>query len=391
MAASSRLCYWSASKVHFHVPLVGRHSIRHGGGTSPGSPTITPAVLVAGLLLGGSSLGLASEEAESITVEPAPAPIDPTPPPDRKHPTNPLPGIIGLAGIAGALAALQRRGDDLSPAAGLSLDPGKVVVFIPGHGQSHGSLVFADLIEYMGLDDDSVRYFDYRWVEGGASAPAASEAVLLDDVASALNSYLAGVSGDGREIYLVGFSKGGATVAELVADWDDGRWGPSESVVGAALLDPPIAGGKLGWLQSVGRFWGPLPDDGGYDPVGCTFLGFNCSDRRTGLGVNAGVDVVVIRNPKAGVTSFSDHPAGLRVYDAADDGPTIGEQLIRNPFALPRRISDAHEAVLHDRNVADCIVAELTSGICDLPETRPKPSLSDLGRTEIRPPSQQVP
>jgi hypothetical protein len=79
----------------------------------------------------------------------------------------------------------------------------------------------------------------------------------------------------------------------------------------------------------------------------------------------------------------------LRVYDAADDGPTIWEQLARNPFALPGRISEAHEAVLHDRNVADCIVAEMTSGICDLPETRPKPSLSDLGRTEIRPPSRQ--
>ncbi len=370
-----------------HVPLVGRRSIRHCGGTSPGSLAITPAILVAGLLLGGSSLGLAGEEADSITVDPAPVPIEPTPAPDRERPVDPLPGMIGLAGMAGALAALQRRGDDLSPADGLSLDPGPVVVFVPGHGQSHGSSAFADLIEYMGLDDDSVRHFDYRWVEGGASASAASEAVLLDDAASALNAYLAGVSGDGREIYLVGFSKGGAMIAELVADWDDGRWGPSESVVGAALLDPPIAGGKLGWLQSVGRFWGPFPDDGGYNPVGCTFLGFNCSDRRAGLGLNAGVDVVVIRNPKAGVTSFADHPAGLRVYDAADDGPTIGEQLMRNPFALPRRISDAHEAVLHDRNVADCIVAELTSGTCDLPETRPTPSLSELGRSETRPPS----
>ncbi|MCH7584388.1 MAG: alpha/beta hydrolase [Acidobacteria bacterium] len=340
-------------------------------------------------MLGGSSLGLAGDETEPIIVEPAPPPVEPIPASDQEHPIDPLPGMLGVAGIAAALAALQRRGDDLSPGAGLSLDPGPVVVFIPGHGQSHGSSAFADLIEYMGLDDGSVRHFDYRWVDGGSSASAASEAVLLDDAASALNAYLAGVAGDGREIYLVGFSKGGAMVAELVADWDDGRWGPSDSVVGAALLDPPIARGKLGWLQGVGRFWGPLPDDGGYDPVGCTLLRFNCSDRRVGLGLNSGVDVLVIRNPKAGVTSFGDHPAGLRVYDAADDGPTIWQQLIRNPFALPWRISEAHEAVLHDRNVADCITAELTSGTCDLPKTKPAPRLSSLRRPAIRPPSGQ--
>ncbi len=372
-----------------HTPLVGRRNLRHGVGTSLRSSAITPVILLAGLLLGGSSLGLAGEETEPITVEPEPVPIEPIPASDQEHPFEPLSGMLGLAGIAAALAALQRRGDDLSPGGGLSLDPGPIVVFVPGHGQSHGSSAFAELIEYMELDDDSVRHFDYRWVEGGLSASAASEAVLLDDAASALNAYLAGVAGDGREIYLVGFSKGGATVAELVADWDDGRWGPSDSVVGAALLDPPIARGKLGYLQSVGRFWGPLPDDGGYNPIGCTFLGHNCSDRRVGLGLDAGVEVVVIRNPKAGLTSFGDHPAGLRVYDAPDDGPTIWEQLARNPFALPGRISEAHEAVLHDRNVADCIVAELNSGTCDLPKTMPKPSLSDLGRTEIRPPSRQ--
>ncbi len=372
-----------------HSPLVGRRSLRHGVGTSRRSSAITPVILLAGLLLGGSSLGLAGDDTEPIAVEPEPVPIEPIPASNQEHPVEPLPGILGMAGIAAALAALQRRGDDLSPGSGLSLDPGPVVVFVPGHGQSHGSSAFADLIEYMDLDDDSVRHFDYRWVEGGTSASAASEAVLLDDAASALNAYLAGVAGDGREIYLVGFSKGGATVAELVADWDDGRWGPSGSVVGAALLDPPMARGKLGWLQSIGRFWGPFPDDGGYNPVGCTFLGHNCSDRRAGLGLNAGVEVVVIRNPKAGLTSFADHPAGLRVYDAADDGPTIWEQLATNPFALPGRISEAHEAVLHDRNVADCIVAELTSGTCDLPERGSAPRLSSLRRWAIRPPSGQ--
>lgn len=302
---------------------------------------------------------------------------------------DPIPGMLGIAGIAAALAAIQRRGDDLSPGIGLSLDAGPLVVFVPGHGQPQGSKAFADLVGYMGLDESGVGYFDYRWVDGGADASAASEAVGIDDAATALNAYLAGVAGDGREIYLVGFSKGGATVAELVADWDDGRWGPSSSVIGAALLDPPMARGPLGRLQSFGRLWGPIPDDGGYDPVECAFLWFGCSDRRIDLGLKAGVEVLVIRNPKAAVTSFGDNPAGLRVYDAADAGPTIWGQLARNPFALPRRIAEAHDAVLRDRKVADCIVAELRSGTCDLPRTRPTSPLPGLTRGRGRAPGSQ--
>jgi len=330
------------------------------------------------MLFGGGTLGLAGDEAEPVVLEPGPVPVESAPAPTGGRPTDPLPGMFGLAALAAALAVLQRRGADLSPGAGLSLDAGPVVVFVPGHGQPEGSSAFADLIENMGLDDTSVRHFDYRWVDGGSNASAASQNVGIDDAASALNSYLAGVAGDGREVYLVGFSKGGATVAELVADWDDGRWGPADSVVGAALLDPPIARGPHGRLQSMGQFWGSLPDDGGYDPIQCTFLGFGCSDRRAGLGHSAGVEVVVIRNPKAALTSFGDLPAGLRVYDAADDGPTIWGQLARNPFALPWRIAEAHDAVLHDQKVAECIVAELASGTCDLPKTRPAPRLPSL-------------
>ena len=345
------------------------------------------SLAVALLFFGGGTLGLTGDEAEPVTVEPEPGSVEPAADPSGGHPPDPLPGLIGLAGLAAALAVVQRRGDDLSPGDGLSLDAGPIVVFVPGHGQPHGSSAFADLIENMGVDD--VRHFDYRWVDGGTSASAASEDVAIDDAVSALNSYLAGVVGDGREVYLVGFSKGGATVAELVADWDDGRWGPADSVVGAALLDPPIARGPHGRLQSMGRFWGTLPDDGGYDPVQCTFLGFGCSDRREGLGHDAGVEVVVIRNPKAALTSFGDHPAGLRVYDAADDGPTIWGQLARNPFALPGRIAEAHNAVLHDPEVARCIVAELRSGTCDLPKTRPVPRLPGLTRGAGRGPGLQ--
>lgn len=348
--------------------------------------SINAATLIIGLLLlGGGSLGLeGDEDAGSLPMEPDPAPGDSSPAPDGASPDSPMPGLLGMASLAAALAALQQRREDLSPADGLSLDAGPIVVFVPGHGQSQGAEAFADLIEYMGVDPETVRHFDYRSIDGGSSASTASADVGIDDAVTGLNSYLDGVAGDGREIYLVGFSKGGATVAELVADWDAGRWGPSGSVIGAALLDPPIAGGSLGWLQSLGRHWGPVPDDGGYEPVQCVILGHGCSDRRIGLGRESAVDVVVVRNPKAAVTSLGDVPVGLRVYNAADDGPTIGGQLLRNPFALPSRIAQAHDAVLHDRKVAECVVAELRSGRCDLPRAKPAPRLPSFTRGPIK-------
>jgi hypothetical protein len=300
----------------------------------------------------------------------------------------PAGGLIGLAGIAAALAALQRR-DDLSPGAGLALEAGPIIVFVPGHGQPPGSSAFADLIEYMEVQSEDVRHFDYRLVDGSSDASQASEDVRIDDAATGLNAYLDGVAGDGRQIYLVGFSKGGATIAELVADWDAGRWGPADSVIGAALLDPPISAGAHGWLQSLGRHWGPVPDDGGYDPVQCTFLGFGCSDRRAGLGERSDVEVVVVRNPKAGVTSFADRPAGLRIYDAADEGPTILGQLARNPLGIAGRIAEAHDAVLHDQRVAACVMAEIRSGRCDLPERSASPPLPNLRRPAVRAPGGQ--
>lgn len=339
-------------------------------------------------LLGGGTLGLTSGE-------PAPAPADSPEPPGSPNPPEipaPLdPAIVGLGAIAAALAALQKRTGGLSPSAGLALETAAdpVVVFVPGHGQPHGSVAFSDLIALMEIEDDSIRHFDYRWVDVGSNAAEASRDVFVDEAATALNAYLGGVAGDGRPIYLVGFSKGGATVAELIADWDDGRWGPSGWIEGAALLDPPIARGAHGWLQSIGRFWGSLPDDGGYDPVECGLLGLICSDRRDYLGRASGIDVIVIRNPKAAVTSFGDHPRGLRVYDAADRGPTIWGQIARNPFGLPGRIAEAHNAVLADRAVAECIVAEIRAGRCDLPPTDRPTRLPGLTQRAARAPALQ--
>jgi len=342
------------------------------------------------LLGGGGELALAEPEPTPATPSSGAAADAPSDDPAPPVPEAPSPaGPMGVAAGAAALAAILARRERLSPSGALSLEAAPLIVFVPGHGQPHGSTAFADLVEHMALDEESARYFDYRSAGGGNSPSLASQSVPVEAAASALNAYVAGVADGGRPVYLVGFSKGGATIAELVADWDRGRWGPSDAVIGAALLDPPIASGAHGWLQSLGRRIGPVPDDGGYDPVRCRFLGFGCVDSRAGLGDESGVDVVVVRNPKAGVTSFADVPPGLRVFDAPDDGPTLAGQLGRNPLALPGRIARAHEAVLHDRRVADCIVAELRSGRCDLPRRRPPPRLPSLRRQAIRAPSGQ--
>ena len=80
------------------------------------------------------------------------------------------------------------------------------------------------------------------------------------------------------------------------------------------------------------------------------------------------MEVVVVRNPVSGVASFGDAPAGLRVYDAADGGPGLIATLLTRPWAVFRRITEAHNAVLHDQAVADCIVAEMRRpGTCSLP------------------------
>jgi hypothetical protein len=280
-----------------------------------------------------------------------------------------LPGAVVVGAMLGLL--ISRR-DGPGAALNLAVPEENLVVFVPGHGQGSGQQAFDDLVDLMGLEPENARFFDYRLAGGWADHRMASEQLSVRDAASSLNSYLGAVAEDGRPIYLVGFSKGGATIAHLIAAWDDGAYGPSDSVAGAALLDPPLAAGSLGWAQSAGRFWGFVPDDGGYDPVRCDFMWFGCDDARDNLGGPSGVDVVVVRNPRAGVTSFSDFPEALRIYNAVDDGPGLWDQLWRNPFGLPARISQAHEAVLDDPNVARCLVAEMWDpGSCDLPRHQP--------------------
>jgi hypothetical protein len=335
-------------------------------------------VLAAGILATtlsfGGGLGLLPTEAPSspTTATPAPSATDQTPPsgPKRGIPAGPLTGALAGAAV---LVQSNRRGRPSSQpspggALGLRPPPDMRVVFVPGHGNPQAAIVFRELVEMTGIDPGSVRWFDYRWITGIDDHRLAAKLVPVDVAAMSLNSFLAGVAAEGHPVYVVGFSKGGATMAHLVAEWDRGLPGPADAVVGTALLDPPIASGATGRLQSIGRFWGGIPDDGGYDPVRCKVLRVMCTDTRVGLGAAAGVEVIVIQNPKAGITNVGKPPPGLRVVEAPDDGPEILEQILRNPVKLPWRISEAHRAVLRNQDVADCIVDEMHSpGSCALP------------------------
>jgi hypothetical protein len=277
-----------------------------------------------------------------------------------------LPVGAALGGLAAGVAALAAglwttRREDWPVA-----DPAEpLVVFVGGHGSGPAPGIFAHLVTLMGLDPADARYFDYRWADGGADHVRASQGATADETADALAGYLAGLSALGRPLYLVGFSKGGAGIAELVARWDRGQPG-AENVQGAALLDPPLAAGIHGFLQSLGTLWGPLADDGGYRPVTCSL--WSCTDSRAHLGEASGVQVMVVRNPQSGVANFADLPAGLTVYEASDGGPGFWETLFTRPWALAGRIGEAHTAVLHDPRVAGCIAAQIRgTGSCPLP------------------------
>jgi hypothetical protein len=248
----------------------------------------------------------------------------------------------------------SRRRDETPP------DP--LFVYVPGHG---GSLEgFSDLAGRMGLDGDDVRVFDYRWAYPSPNRLDASRWAPADDAADALGAYLAAQSEHHDRIYVVGHSKGGAVVAELVARWDDDPGLTPHAVTGAALLDAPIAAGTLGDVQSFGYSFGDLPDDGGYDPIECSWI--TCTDTRVDLGRAAGVEVIAIRNPDAMVTNFRDEPEGLRVYDLVDDDGPDPVKLLPDALSLLARIGEAHSSVLHHDAVADCIAAEASvPGSCE--------------------------
>lgn len=322
----------------------------------------------------GSGLGL-------MPTEPVTAPGGPTiGPPPQAAPTQPppvgskvielIPAILAAAaGLLGVGGLRRDAADTITPgdALRLSAPPRLQVVFVPGHGDAHASRVFHEMVAMLGLDPANVHYFDYRWIIPFEDHAWAARVAPADLTALTLNDFLTEVAADGDQIYVVAFSKGGASLAELIARWDRGSLqGPNDAVVGAALLDPPIADGLAGWMQSLGRALTDIPNDGGYDPVECLVLRFECVDTRVELGRPSGVEVVVIQNPKAGLTNLGTaRPDGLRVVDVEDDGPGPLATLLSMGILAPVRIARAHRSVRRSPAVARCINAEMWSpGSC---------------------------
>lgn len=268
---------------------------------------------------------------------------------------------------------LRRRG------AGARRDPGPLFVYVPGHGGDPDG--FDDLAKRIGVESSDVRVFDYRWAWASGDPVEASRWALTGDAADALGAYVAALGSEGRPIYLVGHSKGGAMITEVISRWDASPETGVDAVVGATILDPPIATGPLGLLQSIGWFHGNTADDGLFDPVRCGWTG--CRDIRDGLGERSGVEVVIVRNPDAVFTNFWGHPDGVRVYDLDDDG---GSMLGRFPdvAGMWKRMGEAHNSVLHNDTVAGCIASESrVAGSCRWPEPRNVGTLWERARSGV--------
>jgi hypothetical protein len=323
---------------------------------------VTLAVALSVPAAPGDGLGLLGGDPAPVTrpARPAEAPA--------RLPTLPGAPVAPVAGIAAAVAAVtrRRRGGGSRPAPpGPAPGPGAapVVIFVSGHGSDHLQ-TFADLQVQMNLPPERVRYFDYRFaLSSEVDHVDASEEVPISDLAVALSAYVAGVTAAGVPVYLIGHSKGGAAIAEMLGRWDETPGNAIDGVTGAALLDPPIATGVLGTLQRIGAIIGPVPDNGGYDPITCDWLVL-CRDRRSHLGEAAGVEVVVIRNPDAFLTSFHDRPDGLRVLDL-DDGGAHALTRLWTRGSVVGRMTEAHTSVLHHPAVAACLAEELAApGSC---------------------------
>jgi hypothetical protein len=161
-------------------------------------------------------------------------------------------------------------------------------------------------------------------------------------------------------MYSIHHSKGGAVGVSMIASLDDGTRSPIDGYHGAALLDPAIASGPLGDLQSAGGAVSWIPDDGGFDPILCDDDG--CRDIRDHLGEASGVEVIAVRNRDALFTNFLDRPEGLRVFDLHDGLPPA---FLYGAMFLPRMIQ-AHNSVLTHTDVVNCVKAEVElSGSCE--------------------------
>ena len=236
-------------------------------------------------------------------------------------------------------------------------------LFVVVHGNGGAAKDFDPLLEQLSLEAFSVVAFDWRTVTPAETSAAASEVASTEVAARRLDELIRELSKDHANIYTIHHSKGGAAGVAMIAALDDGSRPSIDGYSGAALLDPAIAGGKLGALQRFGSFDLRIPDNGGFDPVSCASDG--CRDRREHLGEASGVEVIAIRNPDAVVTNFRDRPEGLRVFDLVDDGKPSALWLWHKPSLLLDRVAEAHGSVLWHWIVADCISAEVAhSGSC---------------------------
>jgi len=275
--------------------------------------------------------------------------------PSSNNPNSPsgLGTVAGIGAIVAGVALLQsrRRRDD---------EPLYVVV----HGNGGSAKDFDTLLARLGVSTDRVVAFDYRDVGVGPTSTEASRTASTERAAMALDALIRSLSHGYSNIYSLHHSRGGAVGATMIGNLDDGSRPKIDGYVGAALLDPAIAGGVLGRLQRAGGVSSWLPDNGGFEATRCT--DGECRDLREHLGEAAGVEVIAIRNLDAEVTNFRDNPEGLRVYDLEDDGGIAARFLLPlSPLVAFRRVWRAHTSVLEHDAVADCIEAEVVEqGSC---------------------------
>jgi hypothetical protein len=268
-------------------------------------------------------------------------------PPSRSALPVSLP-FAGVAVTAAGAAAIYRRRRNDSP----------LLVVVHGHGGDAEN--FDRLIDMMDIDGARVVAFDYSWADGGTDSTSSSRSVPTAAAAIALDAFMRQLAVTNSNMYSLHHSKGGAVGVSMIASLDDGSRPPIDGYQGAALLDPAIASGFLGELQSSGQGHGWLPDDGGFDPIHCDDTG--CTDVRHHLGEASGVEVIAVRNRDALVTNFTDRPDGLRVFDLHDGLPSA---LAYGGFLLPR-IIQAHNSVLNHKDVANCVKAEVSlPGSCE--------------------------
>jgi len=296
---------------------------------------------------------------DGVALDPVPPVVSAVDLPQRAgSPSDPGPTVpwgFGAMAAVGALGAGIRS----SRRRRRSSEP----LFVLVHGNGGSASDFDSLLEQLGVEPSDAVAFDWRTATPAPTSTEASETASTEVAARELDELIRELSLDNANIYTLHHSKGGAAGVAMIAALDDGTRPPIDGYRGAALLDPAIATGPVGVMQRFGEWTTSLPDNGNFDPIQCTDDG--CRDRRENLGEASGVEVIVVRNPDAVVTNFTDRPEGLRVLDLVDDGKPSALWYWNNPWVFAGRVAEAHRSVLEHWTVADCISAEVADpGSC---------------------------